>query len=374
MDCSGSRKPQAVAVAEPAADTTACSQQISELKRSCAALTEQLTVTRDSSRADFEAKLSAEVTRLRETTARDAAAARCEGREAFERENRTLRETRAEAVAALEVARTELRELAREHEALVLSQGAAAAAAAEAAADARGALRLKAFELSQLGAAHEARSGALRQAELRCELLSSQVEAHREQFAALEAASAAEARQLQAALTVEQDKAAAYEALELELDSAVVRAAAAEEEAATGAGNTGGTMVAAASSSSSSSAAAELAVGAVPTAPRRRVRQAVQLARRLLQAEGELQQCRRELAASEHKAAAAASAAAAAEGLLQHAQQPTRYMVDAVRDREAEAAEWRTRAAQAEQRVAELQVCPLYMYLLLRSCSSSVQL
>jgi trimeric autotransporter adhesin len=338
---------------------TASTRQIAELKRSCAALTEQLTVTRDSSRADFEAKLSAEVTRLRETTARDAAAARCEGREAFERENRTLRETRAEAVAALEVARTELRELAREHEVLVLSHGAAAAAAAEAAADARGALRLKAFELSQLGAAHEARSGALRQAELRCELLSSQVEAHREQFAALEAASAAEARQLQAALTAEQDKAAAYEALELDLDSAVVRAAAAEEEAASGssAAGTSGTMIAAGSSGSSSSAAAELAVGAVPTAPRRRVRQAVQLARRLLCAEGELQQCRRELAASEQRAAAAASAAAAAESLLQDAQQPTRYMVDAVRDREAEAAEWRTRAAQAEQRVAELQVC-----------------
>ncbi|CAM9974196.1 unnamed protein product, partial [Ectocarpus sp. 8 AP-2014] len=70
----------------------------------------------------------------------------------------------------------------------------------------RSELRLKSFELSQLGVAHAEKCSSLRQAGLEVDMLKEQVAVHRAEFAELEASTTRKTSELQLLLVGERDK------------------------------------------------------------------------------------------------------------------------------------------------------------------------
>uniref|UniRef100_A0A7S3XMW6 Uncharacterized protein n=1 Tax=Heterosigma akashiwo TaxID=2829 RepID=A0A7S3XMW6_HETAK len=139
-------------------------------------------------------------------------------------------------------------------------------------------------------------------------------------------------RFLEARLTEATERLVIYEKLEVDLDTAILRA---------GGGNSpqhGG----------GSGAVGELA-GAVPTCPRRRVQQAIQLAQRLVRSEGELTSLKEQKDKLEAEVLEANQRAEVAERELQAVQAPTKYMVDAIRKAESEGSAWKVQVSSLEK-------------------------
>ena len=92
-------------------------------------------------------------------------------------------------------------------------------------AEIRAELQLKNFELTALGTTFEDRMSQVRQAELELKTVKGECEAHKNAFVKLEAESDARLSELSAQLGVAKNRLKAYETLEEEIDSAVLRVA-----------------------------------------------------------------------------------------------------------------------------------------------------
>eukprot|EP00903_Cladosiphon_okamuranus_P007656 g7424.t1 len=347
-------------------ESDAQADRLRDLERAKDALAAELVSVRERTRSEHEERLEAEVGRLREQSAKELADIRASGREVYERENETLREARKDTLQECARLRSELGELQRAHEDVVMAMAKSGAAHETAIGEVRSELRLKSFELSQLGVAHAEKCSSLRQAGLELDMLREQVAVHRSEFAELEASTTRKTSELQLLLEGERDKVRAFEDLELEVDDAVMRtgremlktdeAIAPEDQqqqqrreyddraspkspptqatvaaaAASGEGVLGSAIGVAAGGGAAATAAT------IPMAPHRRLRQAVLLAHKLLKKEGELEVARRELADLQSRAAAWQSRASRAEGLLETVEQPTKYMLDSIRSKDVE--------------------------------------
>eukprot|EP00904_Undaria_pinnatifida_P004070 jgi/Undpi1/13664/HiC_scaffold_9.g03318.m1 len=345
-------------------------ERLRELERAKETLAAELLSVRERTRSEHEERLEAEVGRLREQSAKELADIRISGREVFERENGALRESRQDALQECLRLRSELSELQRAHEDLVMAVAKSDAAHETATGEVRSELRLKSFELSQLGVAHAEKCSCLRQAELELEMLREQVTVHRGEFAELEASTSRKISELQLLLTGERDKVRAFEDLELEVDGAVMRTgreillaedngqairhndqsrgggeggdpksagvASGVDAASTGGGVLGSSVGVSAGGGSAAAAAVVAGVEVIPIAPHRRLRQAVLLAHKLLKKEGELEASQRELAELQQRAKVLETRASKAEGLLESVEQPTKYMVDSIRSKDVE--------------------------------------
>ncbi|CAM9809954.1 unnamed protein product [Ectocarpus sp. 4 AP-2014] len=342
-------------------ESEAVNERLRDLERSKDTLAAELVSVRERTRSEHEERLEAEVGRLREQSAKELADIRASGREVYERENETLREARKDALQDLSRVRSELNELQRAHEDLVITMAKSNAAHETAVGEVRSELRLKSFELSQLGVAHAEKCSSLRQAGLEVDMLKEQVAVHRAEFAELEASTTRKASELQLLLVGERDKVRAFEDLELEVDGAVMRTGREmllEEYGENGAGKERGQedgehrvsnlspQQAASPLQSASGGLAALPGGpsvsagggraAIPMAPHRRLRQAVLLAHKLLRKERELEVARRELTEVQSRVASWESRAVRAEGLLESVEQPTKYMIDSIRAKDSE--------------------------------------
>lgn len=375
----------------------------------------------------MEEKLDAEIRRLQEQSARELEEVRVHSREVYEREARSLREARSEAQSELARVTSRLETVQRTHDAFVLSHQAATSESSVAVAEIRSQLKVKAFELERLGLAHEEQGNTLRQVRLEAEVLREKLEVVRGEYLALEARLHRDTAELEAKLLSEREKVEAYEALELELDSAVLEAGAAEAEVALegrrrprrtrrafgvddgdddeeeeeeGGDNAGGEDEEGAggfdddeedgglvdgdddagsrhvrryprrerlggrphSSSASaspyfsarrpqSSVLAALGAG-VPTATRRRVRQSIQLAERLVRAQREIAHLKRELLATTKAVEREADRANRAERLVREAGKPQALIVDELRRADDEIRRARTENDVLRQRLA----------------------
>ncbi|CAN0508404.1 unnamed protein product, partial [Ectocarpus sp. 12 AP-2014] len=182
------------------------SERLRDLERSKDTLAAELVSVRERTRSEHEERLEAEVGRIREQSAKELADIRASGKEVYERENETLREARKDALQDLSRVRSELSELQRAHEDLVITMAKSDAAHETAVGEVRSELRLKSFELSQLGVAHAEKCSSLRQAGLEVDMLKEQVAVHRAEFAELEASTTRKASELQLLLVGERDK------------------------------------------------------------------------------------------------------------------------------------------------------------------------
>ena len=125
--------------------------------------------------------------------------------------------------------REQLNAMSAEHEQSIRQHSHSGAQHESVASELRSEVKMRTFELTTLGVTHEARMTELRAANLKVEVLQKQVDAHVSEFRRLEESSKAKEYELTKANDEQRRVIEMYEGLELELDSAVLRAAGSNE-------------------------------------------------------------------------------------------------------------------------------------------------
>jgi hypothetical protein len=109
----------------------------------------QLNEARHSSKGAYEQKLEKEIGRLREDSAREMQEIRNNNDQVWERENKMLKEQKADAFKQYEMAMRDLQELRRTHEALVLRHAKMGSEQEAGVLEVRNELKMKDFEVRQ---------------------------------------------------------------------------------------------------------------------------------------------------------------------------------------------------------------------------------
>eukprot|EP01032_Pedospumella_encystans_P010921 gene10921-12742_t len=300
------------------------------LELKVAQLTDQLLSLQLTARTGFDERMDKEIQRLRDDNAREMEALKLTSREILDRENRVLREAKTST-------ENELNQLRLRNDALTSQLSMAQQALLNTANDKnnviselRAELKMKSFELTTLGVSFEERMGQLRASELEVDVLRQEVSAHKSALQRLEHEAGQDTRTLRLELDQATSRLRAYEALEEEIDSAVVRTAGLY-------GSTGADGLVDDNPDASAAAAAQRilqSVKGIPSNPERRVKQAVFLAQRLLETERARDALQVDLGKLRDEVKHAKKSAEIAQENLTRAAQPASYLVSKLRDEE----------------------------------------
>ncbi|RHY71142.1 hypothetical protein DYB38_010452 [Aphanomyces astaci] len=173
------------------------------LELSKATFLEQIESTREETRSLFEKRMEVELAKLQDASRKEMDLLRDNGKQLYERENRLLREARLDAQSQLDHLHTKVSELQHAYEDKVLESTRADAKWTTDVAALRNDLKMKHFE----------------------------VDAHKAEFAKLEASTGKQIAQLQLAVAAEREKLHAYDKLEVEMDNAILQSGALTDEA-----------------------------------------------------------------------------------------------------------------------------------------------
>lgn len=305
-------------------------------------LSDQLLNSQLDARTGVEERITKETERLREDSKREMEALREATKEIIDRENKVLREAKDSAEAESEKVKTNNAFLQNENTRLqteiVSLQGKNVGDLSELRAE----LKLKNFELTALGTTFEERMTTMRQTELELQTTKKELEAHKAAFVRLESEHDVKTSELSAQLGVASNRLKAYESLEEEIDSAVLRVAQAGSVAADGTSGGGKVVNDNIDNEDVSGLAGELAAKSfftslqtMPSQPERRARQAVLLAQKVLETEKQRDGARAEAAELREAYKAAKEQEKGAEEALKRSSQPTVYLVTKLRDEEA---------------------------------------
>lgn len=314
----------------------AATSKVLALELKVSQLTDQLLTMQLNERNGFDLRLEKEMVRLREESTKEIEGLRKTHRDIMDRENRVLREAKATLESNNEHLKQKVDSLTSQlSEQQHGAQHSNSVNLAEL-SEVRAQLKIKSFELGQLGASFEQKMSALRQAELELSVLKDEVVAHKTALVRVETQTENERARLQGELDAANLRLKSYETLEVEIDSAVLRAAAEDYDPERGeAGNgKGGTYQDDDRFDSFGTAKLLRSVRGIPSNPERRVKQAVYLAQRVLETERmkdalvkKVEELMKALESSDKNLAAAKEDAA-------RCAQPTSYLVNKLRNAE----------------------------------------
>lgn len=278
-------------------------------------------------RADLaEARLAAKTAELSSAAAHEIELLRRQRRETDKAELEAIREARRDAVAAAEREQDRRLALERDLEACRRERDAADAARLATSAELTAETKTLSFEVASLRARLDSELQAKQEATDRADTLRAQLDVAEREHAALEAKAAGEHRRLSERIRDDGHKLAAYEKLELELDSAVLRTA---------------------DGSGAALALPGSALAAGLSRPERRVRHAVMLAQKLLETQATNHRLESELDAARAAEAAHTAARSRADARLLDASKPARYLLAALAKRDDDVTELRRKLQDA---------------------------
>ena len=317
-------------------DAEAANSKLVALEMKVQQLGDQLLNAQLDARTGVEERIEKETERIREDSKREMTAIKEASKEIIDRENKVLRDCKDSAEAEAEKLKQNMAFLQNENTRLqtelVTLQGKSVSDIAEIRAE----LQLKNFELTALGTTFEERMTQVRQTELELKTVKAESEAHKSAFVKLEAESDARLSELTAQLGVAKNRLKAYETLEEEIDSAVLRVAQAGAMSGDKIDNDG------IDNEDVANLAGDLAsknffatLQNMPSQPERRARQAVLLAQKVLETEGQRDEAKKEIAALRAQLKGARDQEHAADEALHRSSQPSVYLVTKLRDEEA---------------------------------------
>ncbi|OQS01538.1 hypothetical protein ACHHYP_00664 [Achlya hypogyna] len=308
-------------------DLQSAQASVRRLEHSKETFLAQVEQAREEAKTLFEHRMHVELGKLQDAAKNEMDALRESGKTLFERENRLLRDARADALAQAEATNQKLASLQRAYEDKVLELTRLDAQFTTGVADVRNELKIKHFELAQLSRNYEDKVQLLHQAHLEVDMLKQKasgylgppasVDVHKSEFQRLETASAKEIAALRLEVASERDKLKAYEALEVDMDQAVLQAGLLPE--------------------TSDATAATFAL--IPTAPKRRFQQSVALAQKVVQCELTIQSQARQLEQLQSQHDQVVRELEHAQTQLAHVHQPQQYLIEKLRRLQAELSE-----------------------------------
>ncbi|XP_045143098.1 progesterone-induced-blocking factor 1 [Echinops telfairi] len=311
--------------------------QLEETKKSREEMYEKYVTSRDHYKTEYENKLRDELEQIRLKTNQEIDQLRNASREMYERENRNLREARDNAVAEKDRAVMGEKDALEKHDQLLDRYRELQMSEESKVSEFLHQSKLKSFECERVQLLQEETARNLMQCQLECEKYQKKLEVLTKEFYSLQASSEKRITELQAQNSEHQARLDIYEKLEKELDEIIMQTAEIENE------------------DEAERILYSYGYGAnVPTTAKRRLKQSVHLARRVLQLEKQNSLVLRDLEHQKNQGAQLSQQLDRANSLLNQTQQPYRYLIESVRQRDSKIDSLKECVAQLETDVSNL--------------------
>ncbi|XP_058526646.1 progesterone-induced-blocking factor 1 isoform X1 [Ochotona princeps] len=311
--------------------------QLEETKKAREEMYEKYVTSRDHYKAEYENKLHGELEQIRLKTNQEIDQLRSASREMYERENRNLREARDNAVAEKDRAVMAEKDALEKHDQLLDRYRELQLTTESKVTEFLHQNKLKCFENERIQLLQEETTRNLTQCQLECEKYQKKLEVLTKEFYSLQASSEKHITELKAQNSEHQARLDIYEKLEKELDEIIMQTAEIENE------------------DEAERVLFSYGYGAnVPTTARRRLKQSVHLARRVLQLEKQNSLILKDLEHQKDQVIQLSQELDRANSLLNQAQQPYRYLIESVRQRDSKIDSLTKCIAELEKNVSNL--------------------
>ncbi|XP_069858959.1 progesterone-induced-blocking factor 1 isoform X1 [Dipodomys merriami] len=311
--------------------------QLEETKKAREDMYEKYVTSRDHYKIEYENKLHSELEQIKSKTNQEIDQLRSATREMYERENRNLREARDNAVAEKDRAVMAEKDALEKHDQLLDKFRELQISTETKVAEFLHQSKLKSFESERIQLLQEETARNLTQCQLECEKYQKKLEVLTKEFYSLQASSEKRIIELQAQNSEHEARLDIYEKLEKELDEIIMQTAEIENE------------------EEAERILYAYGYGAnVPTTARRRLKQSVHLARRVLQLEKQNSSILRDLEQQKNQVTQLSQELDRANSLLNQSQQPYRYLIESVRQRDSKIDSLTKCIAQLEKDVSNL--------------------
>ncbi|GAA6229646.1 progesterone-induced-blocking factor 1 [Lates japonicus] len=312
--------------------------QLEDTKKAREDAYEKYVASRDHYKSEYEAKLREELENIRLKTSQEIDNLQRTSREMYERENRNLREARDNAVLEKDRAVAAERDTQSRYDQLLEQFRQLQLGTDSRVAELSNQAKLHSFEAERAQIVKEETAKALAQCQVECEKQQKKLELLTQEFYRLQTSSEKRVAELQAQNAEQASRLDTYEKLEQELDQVTMQAAEIENE------------------EEAERVLFSYGYGAnVPTTAKRRLKQSVHLARRVLQLERQNTSLRQELDRHKSQTGQISEELLAANQLLQQTQQPYSYLIETVRQREAQIRTLKERITSLEDDVSSLR-------------------
>uniref|UniRef100_A0A8C6HCC2 Progesterone immunomodulatory binding factor 1 n=1 Tax=Mus spicilegus TaxID=10103 RepID=A0A8C6HCC2_MUSSI len=339
--------------------------QLEDTKKAREEMYEKYVTSRDHYKTEYENKLRDEVEQIKLKTNLEIDQLRSASREMYERENRNLREARDNALAEKNRAVAAEKDALGKHEQLLDRYRELQLSTDSKVSEFLHQSKLKSFESERVQLLQEETARNLTQCQLECEKYQKKLEVLTKEFYSLQTSSEKRITELEAQNSEHQARLDIYEKLEKELDEIIMQTAEIENE------------------DEAERILYSYGYGAnVPTTAKRRLKQSVHLARRVLQLEKQNSLILKDLDHQKNQVRQLSQELDRANSLLNQTQQPYRYLIESVRQRDSKIDSLMKSTAQLEKDVsacAHLSVLPCYLqgsvhlYLMTRSLSMEIR-
>ncbi|XP_066562659.1 progesterone-induced-blocking factor 1 [Amia ocellicauda] len=312
--------------------------QLEETKKAREEAYEKYVASRDHYKTEYENKLRDEIEQIRMKTNQEIESLRRTSKEMYERENRNLRETRENSIAEKERAVQAEKDALSKYDQLLEQFRQLQLGMDSRVAELLNQVKLKSFEVERAQMIQEETARNLSQCQIECEKHQKKLEVLTKEFYGLQTSSEKRITELQAQNSEYQARLETYERLEQELDDVTMQAAEMENE------------------DEAERVLFSYGYGAnVPTTAKRRLKQSVHLARRLLQLEKQNTLLRRDLERKSTHVEQVSKELDRANYLINQAQQPYSYLIETVRQRDTQILSLKECVSQLEEDVRTLK-------------------
>ncbi|XP_039570550.1 progesterone-induced-blocking factor 1 isoform X2 [Passer montanus] len=306
--------------------------QLEDAKKAREEMYEKYVSSRDHYKAEYEKKLHEELEQIRLKTNQEIEQLRSTSKEMYERENRNLREARDNAVAEKERAVTAEKESLRKYDQLLEQYRQMQLGTESKVAELLHQSKLKSFETEHVQLMQQETAKNLSQCQMECEKYQRKLEVLTKEFYSLQSSSETRIIELQTQNSEFQARLDTYEKLEKELDEIILQTAEMEDEV------------------EAERVLFSYGYGAnVPTTAKRRLKQSVHLARRLLQLEKQNSLLVKDLEHQKEQVTQISQELDRANSLLNQAQQPYKYLIETVQQRDSQISLQKEHIAQLEK-------------------------
>ncbi|XP_059935808.1 progesterone-induced-blocking factor 1 isoform X1 [Mesoplodon densirostris] len=311
--------------------------QLEETKKAREEMYEKYVTSRDHYKTEYENKLRDELEQIRLKTNQEIDQLRSASREMYERENRNLREARDNAVAEKDRAVMAEKNALEKHDQLLDRYRELQLSTESKVTEFLHQSKIKSFESERAQLLQEETARNLTQCQLECEKYQKKLEVLTKEFYSLQASSEKRITELQAQNSEHQARLDIYEKLEKELDEIIMQTAEIENE------------------DEAERIIFSYGYGAnVPTTAKRRLKQSVHLARRVLQLEKQNSMVLKDLEHQKNQVTQLSQELDRANSLLNQTQQPYRYLIESVRQRDSKIDSLKECITQLEKDVSNL--------------------
>ncbi|XP_061692364.1 progesterone-induced-blocking factor 1 [Syngnathoides biaculeatus] len=312
--------------------------QLEDTKKAREDAYEKYISSSDHYKSEYERKLRDELENIRLKTGQEIDNLQRTSREMYERENRNLREARDNAVLEKERAFAAERDTQSRYDQLLEQFRQLQLGTDSRVAELSNQAKLHCFEAERAQMMKEETDKALAQCQIECEKQCKKLEVLTQEFYRLQTSSEKRTAELHAQNAEQASRLETYEKLEQELDQVTMQAAEIENE------------------EEAERVLFSYGYGAnVPTTARRRLQQSVHLARRVLQLERQNTSLRRDLERHQTQTGRISEELSAANQMLEQTQQPYSYLIETLRQKDAQINGLKQRVASLEDDVTSLR-------------------